>query len=192
MPLFSKLYDLSIVWSQKKEAPRYLGLMSFAEAVFFPVPVDVMLAPMVLARPERAWYLAALTTVTSVLGGLVGYFLGLWAYQSVEPVLISLGYDDTLTNIMSLFAYWGFWFVFIAGFTPIPYKIFTISAGAAGIGLIPFVLGSVIGRAGRFFLVSAIVYWGGKKFESQIRRHMEWVGWLMVLALVIVVIIKRH
>lgn len=185
MLLFGFLYDKVLGWARHRKAPWYLGGLSFAESSFFPIPPDVMLAPMVLARPERAWNFAALTTVTSVAGGLFGYLIGMFAFEMVEPLLHRAGYWDAYLEARAWFDDWGVWVVFVAGFSPIPYKAFTITAGALAMALLPFVIASLIGRGARFFLVTAIVRWGGARFEPYLRRYIDWIGWATVLVLVL-------
>lgn len=190
MALFRTLYDRALGWSRHPHADRYLGVVSFTESSFFPIPPDVLLAPMTLARPTRWLYLAALTTITSVLGGLFGYVIGHMAIEAVMPWLVRVGYDEAFRTAETWFATYGFWAIFAAGFTPIPYKVFTIAAGAASMGLLPFVLGSIIGRGARFFLVAALVRFGGAPIEAQIRRYIDVIGWtaLALLAVIIALI----
>lgn len=185
MRLFSGLYARVMIWARHKYATYWLALVSFTESSCFLVPPDVMLAPMTLARPERAWFLAMLTTVTSVLGGLLGYFIGLFAFNLAEPLLISLGYMDAYIHAAEWFDKWGIWAIFLAGFTPIPFKIFTIAAGAANMALIPFLLGSFVGRGLRFFLVAGLMRWGGPELESKLHLWVDRLGWFTVLGLVI-------
>jgi len=128
--LFSTLYDKVIGWSRHRHADRYLAALSFAESSFFPVPPDVLLAPMTLARPERGWRLALLTTLASVAGGIAGYFIGWFALDFIEPLLRSAGYWEGYEQATEWFQRWGFYAVLVAGFSPIPYKVFTIAAGA--------------------------------------------------------------
>ncbi len=168
-------------WVQHRHAPWYLGMLSFAESSFFPIPPDVMLAPMSLAKPDRAWRLALLTTVTSVLGGLLGYLLGLLVFDLIEPLLHRSGYWDHYQQAQAWFDAWGFWAIFLAGFSPIPYKVFTITAGAIAMPLAPFIVASAIGRGARFFLVAALMRWGGARMESVIRANIDRLGWLTIL-----------
>lgn len=185
MRLFGPLYDRVLGWAGHPKARWYLGVLSFAESSFFPVPPDVMLAPMVLARPVDAWRLALLTTLTSVAGGLLGYLIGYFALDLVEPWLVSAGYWDGYVQARDWFQTWGFWAVLAAGFSPIPYKIFTIAAGALGMFLPVFVLASIVGRGGRFYLVAGLIRWGGAPMEARLRRHVEFLGWLFVGLLLI-------
>ena len=149
----------------------------------FPIPPDVMLIPMALARPKRAWHLALLTTVCSVLGGLLGYLLGMFMLTMIEPLLQQLNYWEKYLLVSDWFDHWGFWAIFIAGFSPIPYKLFTVAAGASAMPLLPFVVASLIGRGARFFLVAGLMRWGGARMEEVIRRQVERLGWLSVLLL---------
>lgn len=186
MKLFSRFYDMVLSWARHRHATWYLAVMSFTESSFFPIPPDVMLAPMTLARPERAWYLATLTTVASVLGGVFGYLIGMFAFDLVEPWLHQFGYWETFQTTVEWFAEWGFWIVILAGFSPIPYKVFTIAAGTVGMVFIPFVLASIIGRGGRFFLVAGLIWWGGERMDRMLRSYIDRLGWLFVILAVIV------
>ncbi|MDJ0806329.1 MAG: YqaA family protein [Gammaproteobacteria bacterium] len=185
MRLFSYLYKQTMEWSRHPHAPRYLAGLSFAESSFFPVPPDVMLAPMSLASPGKAWYFAGLTTVASVLGGLLGYLIGLFAFDLIQPWLQELGYWDAYLGAKKWFDHWGFWAIFLAGFSPIPYKIFTITAGVIAMALLPFVIASVIGRGARFFLVAALMAWGGERMESALHRYVDRLGILLIFIFIL-------
>jgi len=190
MRLFSALYDRVMSWSRHRHAPWYLGGLSFAESSFFPIPPDVMLAPMSMAQPRKAWRFAALTTLTSVAGGAFGYLIGFFAFELVEPLVTEGGhYADAYAHAEDWFARWGIWVVFIAGFSPIPYKIFTITAGALHMALMPFLLASAIGRGTRFFLVAALMAWGGEPMERHLRRYVDALGWLGVLLIGLAVLL---
>ena len=184
MTLFSGMYARVMTWARHKHATYWLALVSFTESSCFLIPPDVMLAPMTLAKPEKAWFYAALTTISSVLGGILGYLIGLFAFQAIEPWLQSLGYMDSYQLAQQWFEQWGFWAIFLAGFTPIPYKIFTIASGAAGMALFPFVLGSTIGRGMRFFLVAGLMRWGGANLESQLHNWIDRIGWATVVLVI--------
>ncbi|MEN8167125.1 MAG: YqaA family protein [Pseudomonadota bacterium] len=181
MRLFSALYERAMQWSRHPHAPRYLAGLSFAESSFFPIPPDVMLAPMSLAAPKRAWYFAGLTTLASVLGGVLGYFIGIFAFDLIEPWLHDLGYWGAYLQAKAWFDEWGVWAIFLAGFSPIPYKIFTITAGVIAMTLLPFVIASAVGRGARFFLVAALMAWGGERMESVLRRYIDRLGWLLIV-----------
>ena len=186
MKIFSRLYDWVLGWAKHPHASRYLAALSFAESSFFPIPPDVMLAPMALARRDRAWGFAFITTFWSVLGGALGYLIGMFLFDVLAQPLISF-YDasEAFATAQEKFKAHGVWIVFIAGFTPIPYKIFTISAGLASMAFLPFVVASLIGRGARFFLVSALIYFGGERFESGLRRYVDLIGWLVITLIVV-------
>ncbi len=190
MRIFSPLYDRVMAWSRHPYAPWYLGGLSFAESSFFPIPPDVMLAPMSMAKPRQAWWFAALTTVTSVLGGLAGWLIGYFAFELIAPLVEEGGrYALPFATARAWFDDWGVWAIFIAGFSPIPYKIFTISAGVMHMALIPFVVASTIGRGARFFLVAALMSWGGERMDGVLRRYVDRIGWIMVLLVVLVILL---
>ncbi|WP_029407592.1 YqaA family protein [Thiomicrorhabdus sp. Milos-T2] len=185
MKIFTTLYDKALQWSKHPKAPIYLGGLSFAESSFFPIPPDVMLMPMSLAQPNKAFYYAWLTTIFSMLGGLLGYVIGYWAMDLLQPLIEDLGYQGKLAQINNWFNEYGVWIVFIAGFSPIPYKLFTISAGASGMALLPFMVASFIGRGARFFLVASLMRWGGKKMEESVRKWVDWIGWGLVVLIIV-------
>lgn len=192
MKVFQPCYDLAIRWSRHPHASRYLGGLSFAESMFFPIPPDVMLAPMSLSQPSRAWYFAMLTTLASVIGGIAGYFLGYFAFEAwLQPVIESAGYQPKLDKAMGWFTDYGVWIVFLAGFSPIPYKVFTISAGFLQMAFLPFVLASAVGRGARFFLVAALMRWGGATMEAKLRQYVEVLGWAVVAIAVVAYLIFR-
>ena len=170
-----------------KRQERYLGALSFAESSFFPIPPDVMLAPMSMAQPKNAWRFAFITTITSVLGGLLGYLIGLFAFELIEPLLHEFHYHEKYLQAKLWFDEWGFWAIFIAGFSPIPYKVFTITAGVISMALLPFVIASMIGRGARFFLVAGLMSWGGEKMEKKLHQYVDMLGWLTVLAVVAII-----
>lgn len=177
MKIFGPLYDRVISWSKHPHAERYLGAMSFAESSFFPIPVDVMLAPMCLADRSRAWRYATIATVFSVLGGVAGYAIGLGAFELIEPWLANSHYWNAYQTSRSWFDQYGVLVIFVAGFSPIPYKVFTIAAGVAALNLPGFFVASLIGRGARFFLVAGLLVLGGDRLESTLRRYVEGIGW---------------
>jgi membrane protein YqaA with SNARE-associated domain len=187
MKIFGPLYDRVIEWSRHRFAERYLAALSFAESSFFPIPVDVMLAPMCLARLDKAWRFAIIATAFSVLGGLAGYAIGWGAFESIQPWLAESKYWGAYETSRDWLGKYGFWVIFVAGFSPIPFKVFTIAAGVAALNLPAFFIGSMIGRGARFFLVAGLLVWGGEKLESKLRHYVERIGWTVV-ALVAVVI----
>ena len=175
--IFSRLYDWMLRASRHRHARWYLALVSFAESSFFPIPPDVMLAPMTLAQPKRSWSLAGLTTLASTVGGMFGYLIGYFLIGALQPVMDRLGYRHGYDTVVEWFAEYGFWAMLLAGFTPIPYKLFTIAAGANGMAFLPFVAGSTIGRGGRFFLVAALVRLAGPTIENRLVHYIDLIGW---------------
>jgi len=190
MKLFSNIYKKVIELSKHRHAEYYLGGLSFAESSFFPIPPDVMLMPMSLARPERWVRYALLTTIASVLGGVAGYFLGVWAYEWLESTITG-GYADKFEQAKNLFNAWGPWAVLVAGFSPIPYKLFTITAGLLSMAFLPFLIASIVGRGARFFLVAGLVAMAGPKMEPTILKYIEWLGWLVVGLLITIIIFTQ-
>jgi len=189
--MFLRLYDWVIALSAHRRAPAYLAVLSFTESSFFPIPPDVMLIPMCLARVKKAWQYAALCTLFSVIGGMAGYLIGKLAFGWIEPWLMASHYAGTFTSAVAAFETWGFWYILLAGFTPIPYKVFTISAGVVGMPVLAFVGGSLVGRGGRFFLVAALIRLGGEKFATRMRKYIDLIGWIVIaLAVIVFVILK--
>ena len=187
MKLFGPLYELVLTWSRHRHAERYLAGMSFAESSFFPIPVDVMLAPMCLAKRSQSWRYAAIAAIFSVLGGLAGYAIGLGAFDLIEPWLAESHYWAAYETSRDWFDRYGVWVIFIAGFSPIPYKVFTIAAGVAALNLPAFFIASVIGRGARFFLVAGLVVLGGDKLETKLRKHVEWIGWVGAIVVAVAI-----
>ncbi len=185
MKVFSRLFEMVMRWVEHRHAPWYLAGLSFAESSFFPVPPDVMLAPMSLAKTTRAWRYAMITTLASVAGGIAGYAIGMFAFDLVEPLLHSAGYWERYEMARAWFDTWGIWVVLLAGFSPIPYKVFTISSGVVGMAFLPFVLASIVGRGARFFLVAGLMVWGGEKMEQMLRRYVDRIGWVLVVAVLV-------
>ena len=174
--------------AKRKHAPLYLSLLSFFESFILPFPPpDVMLAPMSLATPAKAMYLASLTLIASVAGGVVGYLIGAFLFEQVQPFIIDWGYQAEFETVARWFDRWGFWSVLIAGFSPVPYKIFTISAGALGLSIIPFIIASLIGRGARFYLVAWCLAKFGAVIEQKMMRYIERVGWSIVAALIVMI-----
>jgi len=155
-----------------------LAGVSFAESSFFPIPVDVMLAPMVLADKDKAFRLALITTLMSVLGGVFGYVIGFYFFEAYgDQILNYFHAHDTFDSIKDKYAEHGMLIILLAGFTPIPYKVFTIASGVLGIAFLPFVALSFVGRGARFFLVAGLVRLGGDKLEETIHKQVELLGW---------------
>ena len=191
--MFLRLYDYIISLAAHRRARVYLAILSFTESSFFPIPPDVMLAPMCLAKPRKGWAYAGLCTLFSVLGGLAGYLIGKLAFDWIEPWLMSSKYAAAFTHAVESFDTWGFWYILLAGFTPIPYKVFTISAGVMGMPLPAFVAGSVVGRGGRFFLGAGLIRLGGEDISKRLRKYVDFIGWVtLALAIIAIVIYKLN
>ncbi len=181
MQLFSTLYEKVMRWAAHRHAQWYLAGLSFAESSFFPIPPDVMLAPMALADTKKAWRFALIATLFSVIGGAAGYAIGMFAFDMVQPLLEKAGYMDKYLHAVSWFEQWGIWVVFLAGFSPIPYKLFTIAAGVVSMMFIPFLIASLIGRGARFFIVAGLMVWGGEKMDLALRQYVDRIGWVVVI-----------
>ncbi|QPF92624.1 YqaA family protein [Bradyrhizobium commune] len=191
--MLKRIYDWCIDAAHKPYALWIMGAVAFAESSFFPVPPDVMLIPMSLARPQRAWVYAAVCTVTSVVGGLLGYAIGALLFDSVGHWLIQVyGLGDKVDAFRASYAEWGAVIILLKGLTPIPYKLVTITSGFAGYNLGLFILCSIIARGGRFFIVAILL----NRYGDWIRQKLEerlglWVALgALVLVLGFVVAIK--
>jgi len=179
MKIFSYLYEKTISWSGHPHAPYYLAGVSFAESSFFPIPPDVMLISMGLATPKRSWRYALIATCFSVLGGLLGYLIGFYGMELLQPYIMASSYKESYLHILKWFEHGGVGMVILAGFTPFPYKIFTITAGAMNMALLPFIVGSIIGRGLRFFLVSGLLFFAGDQIQTKLRLYVDIIGWTM-------------
>ena len=183
--MLRRLYDWTMGLAAHPRARVALGAVSFAESSFFPIPPDVMLIPMVLAERARAWTLALLTTLTSVVGGLAGYAIGYFLFESIgQPVLSFYGYEDRFAAFRTTYDEWGALIVFGAGLTPFPFKVITIASGVFQMNIVVFVLASVIARGSRFFLVAALLYWFGPVIRDFIEKRL---GLLTIVFFVLLV-----
>jgi len=151
-----------------------------------------MLAPMTLARPADGFRLALITTMASVVGGIAGYAIGYFALDLIEPWMKSVGYWDGYLQVREWFERWGFLAVLAAGFSPIPYKLFTIASGALAMFLPAFVIASFLGRAARFYLVAGLIRWGGQTMQEKLRQHVEVIGWLTLAVIVLIFLFLRY
>ena len=184
--MLRRLYDWCIAAAHKPYATWMLGFISFIESSFFPIPPDAMLIPMSLARPDRAWYYATVCTLTSVAGGLLGYFIGAVLYDSVgQWVIRAYGLGDKAEAFREAYAYWGTWIILIKGVTPIPYKLVTIVSGFAGYNLALFVLLSLIARGMRFYLVAFLLSRYGMQAREIIEKRLEF--WVILSVAVLII-----
>lgn len=185
MKVFGPLYERTLAWARHPKAPALLGGLSFAEAIVFPVPPEVMLAPMSLAQPLRAFRFATISLAGSLAGAVIGYALGHFAYELVKPLLATLGWIGKidaqvmeLQRIAEQSPWQAFWILVLAGFTPIPLKIFTWASGIVGVPMLPFLASMLVGRGKRVYLVAAAIRLGGPRAEAALHRYIEPVGWV--------------
>lgn len=200
MKLFEPLYHRAMTWARHPRAPAILTLFSVGEAVVIPVPPEVMLAPMCLAQPRRGFRFASLTLAGSMVGAAIGYALGHYAYALLVPLFEALGWidriDEQVSRLRELAAgspWQTFWLFVVAGFTPIPLKIFTWAAGIVGVPFLPFMASMFVGRGKRVFLIALAIRLGGERAERMLRTHIEKVGWaaLVLLALALAYVAWR-
>lgn len=168
-------YEWVLSWADRPGGVWALAGIAFAESSFFPIPPDILLIPLCLSAPKRAFWYAGLCTAASVLGGMAGYTIGLLFFESVGGGIIELyGLDGLFSRVGDLYAQYAAWFVAAAGFTPIPYKVFTIAAGFFEVNFPIFVVASIVGRGGRFFLVAGLLRWFGEPMKDFIDRYFNW------------------
>ncbi len=187
--MWRRLYERTLDLSSHPRAVFWLALIAFAEASFFPIPPEVMLAPMVMSQRERVLRLATITTLFSVLGGVLGFGIGFFFIDVITPWLKEFHYWDRYLQVQNWYSEWGFWATLVAGFTPVPYKIFTIAAGAAHMNLPLFILASLLSRGARYLLVAYLVRWAGPALEERLIKYIDYIGWLMVGLIALAVII---
>ena len=190
MKIFGPIYQRALGWSRHPRAPVLLGGVSFVEAIIFPVMPEVMLGPMCLAQPKRGFRFASLSLLFSLLGAVVGYLLGHYAYELVKPALAALGWldkiDAQVTHLREVVAQspWkAFWLLVLGGFAPIPMKVFTWASGIVGVPMLPFLLSMGIGRGKRVYLLALAIRLGGERAEKALHRWIEPIGWAALLLL---------
>lgn len=183
--MLRRLYDWTMSLADHPRADAALASVSFAESSFFPIPPDILLIPMVLAQRARAWFLAGLCTVSSVIGGLFGYAIGYFLYESVGVALLNLyGYAEQFKTFAGQYNDYGAWIVFIAGVTPFPYKVITIASGATALSLPVFIIASIAARALRFFAVAALLYYYGPPIRDFIEKRLGLLFTVFVVLLI--------
>jgi membrane protein YqaA with SNARE-associated domain len=187
MRLFAPLYEKAIVWSRHPRAAWFLAGLSFIEAIFFPVMPEVMLAPMCLAQPKRGFRYAATSLAGSMLGAVIGYLLGHYAFEAVRPALDALGMlgkvDAGIVTLQAKMAQspWAvFGFLVLGGFMPIPMKVFTWASGIVGVPWLPYLASMAVGRGKRVFLVALAIRLGGERAERALHKYIEPIGWAVV------------
>ena len=179
------LYDWTMQLANNPRAIWLLGFVSFIEAIFFPIPPDVLLIPMILANIKRAWLYAFVTTITSVMGGLVGYAIGYLAYEQIaEPLLLSLGKQAAMNLFSISINENGFLIVLTAGISPIPFKVVSVMSGFTQMPVFVFLLSALLGRATRFFVVATLLKYYGEAIKSFIETYL---GWLFLVFIAFIV-----
>ncbi len=182
--MIKRLYNKIMSLADHPQAIYFLALVSFTEASFFPIPPDVMLIPMVLMKPSRAWFFALIATIFSVLGGIFGYVIGAFSYeQFAEPILFSLGKEAEMLSFSNKYNQIGLWAVITAGISPIPFKVITIMSGATNLNFAVFLGASMFSRALRFFIVAGLLYFYGQGIKDFIERYLNWVFIFLVILL---------
>lgn len=178
------IYDKTINLSGSKNALSWLFIISFVESSFFPIPPDIMLIPMVLATPQKAWKIAGVCTIASVIGAYLGYVIGFYFFELIaEPLLNFYGYLNKFNEFKHLYEAWGAWIVFGAGITPFPYKIITIASGVVHLNLVVFTVASIIARGVRFFLIAWLLKVYGEKMRHFIEKNLDWLSILFLILL---------
>ncbi|SPT68848.1 SNARE associated Golgi protein [Anaerobiospirillum thomasii] len=202
MNIFSYLYEVCIKLAKHPKAVWFLSINTFIESIFWPIPPDVMLAPMCLAKPNRAFSLATVTVVSSVLGAVCGYYLGYFIYDPyIADIIQWLNYQDSMDTVRNWFTKeYGILMIFVGAFTPIPYKVIAVTSGvvaaesvastssAGMLTILNFVLVSFVGRGARFFLVAGIIKFGGERMEHALRRYIDIIGWICVVLITVYII----
>ena len=184
--MIKNLYNKTMALAGHPQAIFLLGAVSLIEASFFPIPPDVMLIPMVLMNPSRAWLFALVATAFSVLGGIFGYTIGTFSYEHIaEPLLYSLGKEAEMINFSNKYNEIGFWAVITAGISPIPYKVVTIMSGATNLNFAVFLGASIASRGLRFFVVAGLLHFYGHAIRDFIERYLNWVFMLFVILLIV-------
>lgn len=171
--MLRRLYDWTMSLASGRSAEPALAGVSFVESSFFPIPPDILLIPMVLAEKAKAWRYAAVATVFSVLGGIAGYLIGMFLFDSIGmPLLRFYGYEHQFEDFAKLYNDWGIWIVIFAGVTPFPYKVITIASGVTGMSLPVFIVASIFARGLRFFIVAGLLYWVGPPIRAFIEKRL--------------------
>jgi membrane protein YqaA with SNARE-associated domain len=171
--MLRRLYDWTLSLAGHRHALWALAAIAFIESSVFPIPPDILIIPMVLAAPTRAWRVALVATVASVIGGLFGYVIGAFLFEALaQPILAFYGYEARFTDFQARYNEWGAWIVAGAGFTPFPYKVITIASGATGLDPTVFIIASVLSRGGRFFLIAALLWRFGVPIRGFLERYL--------------------
>jgi|SRR3989338_938988 len=183
--LIRKLYEWVLSWAYKKYASVALFILAFAESSFFPIPPDVLQIALSVSKPKKSFFYALISSLGSVLGGVFGYFIGLFLFDTVGILIIkTLGYEVQFQSVGNLYKSYAFLVILAAAFTPIPYKVFTLAAGFWKIGLFPLITASIIGRSARFFLVASLIYFFGPKIKEFIEKYFNLLTIIFIILLI--------
>ena len=190
--MIQRLYDWTLSKAQSPASEKWLAGIAFAESSFFPLPIDLMLIPMILANRLKAWRLATICLIASVLGGIAGYAIGAFFYEVIgRPIIEFYGYEEQFIAVQESFVEWGILLVLVAGFTPIPFKLITITAGAVSMNPVLFALTSIPARGARFYLVAALLWKFGAPIKDFIEKRLGLVtSAMMILGIAGFVVIK--
>lgn len=195
MKLFKPLYEIALKWASHPRAEPLLAALSFFEAIIFPVMPEVMLGPMVLAKPRHWARYASVSLAFSMIGALVGYALGHYAFEWARPLFEYLGLMEgidhevgKLREIVAKSPWSAFWFLVLGGLLPIPLKIFTWASGIVGVPLLPFITSMIVGRGKRVYLLAGVIRIAGPKAEAALHRWVEWIGWAVLIAIAVTII----
>ena len=188
-----RLYDWTMDLAGHRHALLALAVVSFTESSFFPIPPDIIMIPMILAAPHRAWLIATVCTLASVAGGLAGYAIGALLYETLgQPIVAFYGYLDSYAEFQQRYEEWGAWIVAGAGVTPFPYKVITITSGVMSLDLVVFTVASVLSRGLRFFVLAALLWKFGAPIRGFIERYLPWLATLFFVLLFAGFVVARY
>ena len=183
--LLRRLYDWVLSWAHKKYSSVALFVLAFSESSFFPIPPDILQIALSVSKPKKAFFYALISSIGSVLGGILGYFIGLFLFDTIGSFIINtLGYQAQFDTVGNLYESYAFFAILVSAFTPIPYKVFTIAAGFWQVGLLPLIAASVVGRSARFFIVATLFYFFGPKIKEFIDKYFN----LLTIAFIILLV----
>ena len=193
MKIFKNLYDWTLFQASKKSALWFLSFISFIESSFFPIPPDIILIPMIIAKRAKAFIYAAICTISSVLGGLFGYLIGFALFNSIGIFLVNLyGMNEYIENLKAYYDDYGMWFVLVAGFTPVPFKVITIGSGLFQLNLLIFIICSFIARGLRFYIIAGLLYLYGETIKNFIEKYFNYLTILFFILLLSGVLVLNY
>jgi len=191
--ILRRLYDWVLSWAHKKYSSAALFVIAFSESSFFPIPPDVLQIALSVSKPKKSFVFALIASVGSVLGGILGYFIGLFLFDTIGSFIINtLGYQSQFNAVGDLYKSYAFLAILASAFTPIPYKVFTIAAGFWQVGLLPLIAASVIGRSARFFIVASLIYFFGPKIKEFIDKYFNLLTVIFIILLVAGFIVVKY